>query len=722
MAELETRQSETTETQRVVSPSPNVLSNEQKEYFVQLIKDNPEELRDEIKILKEKYPSELGDVEPLRVSELNDSDTVKLINRLDNYKKIKSQDVAPISSTTGNIVIAADPNDDRFVERTDAAMKNFFKVASKTDNFNLDMNTELRKLSMMVSDFSQPFIGKISDSVQEGLVGFLKDSMASQASLIFTQHQAAQLPQALALQKVISFQTAMISPSEKLFSGMECLGSKISQAMVGVIDDLLSAMVKNMLNAPICATQQFIGALVNKIADGITNVVAPLLAPLQKILSPIGAVFDIKNKIMAGVDFMKKVGNLFKCELPKAQTSSFKYSIDGLLKKDLTGSHESLLDGSMNAAATTNSFLEGAAAGLSNFEKTYGKWSIFGSQVDSGEHDSVFTGNNCYTGNKFACGPTHVDFFGGDGGSGAKGSVILGNFLTKFDDGDIYGSFKKTAHIMGVEITDPGSGYTSPPLVSFGDKCDQGYGGYGKATIDTNPDSDTFGQVTSVIITSPGENYPVDSGLTVDGKFPEAYVDDLIIEDPGSNYREGDFISDDIRPVIDDNGRVTAIEIIEQIPYNALPDMTIRSETGYGAVIRPIMSIIKTDIDPVTEEIVENGAVRIDTSVKDIRGRRVKKAFKVVQCVGTFADRTVIPAEISRPIIEDVEQSSTSTPTPETNVPDTTTTSQTDTSSDTTTPTTDTSSQQATGQSNTPPPASPPSGGGSSGSGGGYGY
>ena len=281
---------------------------------------------------------------------------------------------------------------------------------------------------------------------------------------------------------------------------------------------------------------------------------------------------------------------------------------------------------------------------------------------------------------------------------------------------------------MGVEITDPGSGYTSPPLVSFGDKCDQGYGGYGKATIDTNPDSDTFGQVTSVVITSPGENYPVDSGLTVDGKFPEAYVDDIIIEDPGSNYREGDFISDDIRPIIDDNGRVTAIEIVEQIPYDIFPDMTVRSETGYGAVIRPIMSIVKSQPDPNvipdTEEVVENGSIRIDTSsaITDIEGRRVKKAFKVVQCVGTFADRTVTPTEISRPLIEDVEQPSTPTTTPETNVPDTTTTSQTDTSSDTTTPTTDTSSQQATGQSNTPPPASPPSGGGSSGSGGGYGY
>ena len=72
-------------------------------------------------------------------------------------------------------------------------MKNFFKTASKVDSFNLDYNTELRKLSMMISDFSQPFIGKISESVQEGLVGFLKDSMSSQATQIFTQYAAAQI-------------------------------------------------------------------------------------------------------------------------------------------------------------------------------------------------------------------------------------------------------------------------------------------------------------------------------------------------------------------------------------------------------------------------------------------------------------------------------------------------------------------------------------------------
>jgi hypothetical protein len=461
----------------------------------------------------------------------------------------------------------------------------------------------------------------------------------------------------------------------------------------------------------------------------MSNVISPLLGPIQSILSPIGAVFNVKDKIMGGIDFMSKVGGLFKCTLPEKQTSSFKYSIDGLLKKDLLGGeHKSLLDGAMNAAATTNSFLDKAQAGLSKFEQAYGKWSIFGSPVDSGgAHESAFTGGNCYTGNQFACGPADVDFFGGNGGSGAKGNVILGNFLTKFDKDDLYGSLQKTASIIGVEITDPGSGYTSPPLVSFGDRCNQGYGAYGKANIDTNPASPTYGQVTSVTMTSIGENYPIDaSKTTVNGKFPEVFIDDIIIEDPGSNYQEGDTISDDVRPVIETNpespnfGRIVAIEIVNQIPYNRFPKMRVRSETGFGAVIRPIMSTIKTQVTP--EEIVENGAVRRDIApVRDVQGREVKQVFKVVQCVGTYPAMTITPLTPQKPIIQDVEETPEPS-TPETNVPDTTPTSQIDTSVDTSTPTTNTSSQQATGQSNTPPPASPPSGGGSEGSGGGYGY
>ena len=732
MAELIVKENETTEVVVNKTPKPTVLSADQIETFSDLIKTNTPYLQDQIKDLKTSFPKELGDIEPLtenQISDFTDTATEAFQEKLSLYESIALPDVTSISSTTGFTVIAADPNSARFAERTDTALKNYFKIASEADNFNLDLSTELSKLTKMVGNFSKTFIGKISDSLSQGLVGFIDSSMMNQANLIFTQYQLAQLPRSLALKAVKSFQTALIGPTNKLFDGLGCLTDKVVGAMSGVISDMLTSMTKNMLNAPTCATQQFIGALTNKIADSMSNVISPLLGPIQSILSPIGAAFNVKDKIMGGIDFMSKVGGLFKCTLPEKQTSSFKYSIDGLLKKDLLGGeHKSLLDGAMNAAATTNSFLDKAQAGLSKFEQAYGKWSIFGSPVDSGgAHESAFTGGNCYTGNQFACGPADVDFFGGNGGSGAKGNVILGNFLTKFDKDDLYGSLQKTASIIGVEITDPGSGYTSPPLVSFGDRCNQGYGAYGKANIDTNPASPTYGQVTSVTMTSIGENYPIDaSKTTVNGKFPEVFIDDIIIEDPGSNYQEGDTISDDVRPVIETNpespnfGRIVAIEIVNQIPYNRFPKMRVRSETGFGAVIRPIMSTIKTQVTP--EEIVENGAVRRDIApVRDVQGREVKQVFKVVQCVGTYPAMTITPLTPQKPIIQDVEETS-EPPTPETNVPDTTTTSQIDTSVDTSTPTTNTSSQQATGQSNTPPPASPPSGGGSEGSGGGYGY
>ena len=212
--------------------------------------------------------------------------------------------------------------------------------------------------------------------------------------------------------------------------------------------------------------------------------------------------------------------------------------------------------------------------------------------------------------------------------------------------------------------------------------------------------SPTYGQVTSIVILSPGENFPTDGS-----EEQEAFIRDVIIEDPGIGYEDG-FISDDIRPIIQ-NGRIAAIEIVEQIPYNRLPDLTVESETGYGAIIRPILSTEREDrrTDP------EKAGV-----------------FKVVQCVGAFSSETVEQQEVTPDVVREIEETleptttTSTTSTPETNVSDTTTTSQTDTSSTTTTGTTTTPSQQTTGQSDTPSSGGGSDSMGSEGSGGGYGY
>ena len=260
----------------------------------------------------------------------------------------------------------------------------------------------------------------------------------------------------------------------------------------------------------------------------------------------------------------------------------------------------------------------------------------------------------------------------------------------------MFGTLSRTASIIGVDITNPGEGYAEGPLIDFNDKCHQGRGAYGKAIVDKNMKSPTYGQVLSVVILSPGENYPTDGS-----EEKEAFIKDIFIEDPGIGYEDAE-ISDDIRPIVQ-NGRIAAIEIVEQIPYNRLPDLSVTSDTGYGAIIRPILSTERDDrrTDP------EKAGV-----------------FKVVQCVGAFSSETVQQQETTSEVVREIEEipaAPVPTTTSQTNVSDTTTTSQTDTSTTTTTGTTTTPSQQTTGQSDIPSSGGGSDSMGSEGSGGGYG-
>ena len=698
----DSEESETTQIFKDKSPIPSSLNSEQKKVFTQLIKDNPVGYEDNINLLKTNFPNDFAATTPLTEFELESLDKNAFSSLLDRNKSYKEMakifPLEPLSATTGEVIILPDGDSDRFFEKVEAKVQNYFNMVSKVDNFATNLPNELSKLTKSIGSASQTFVGSISNALQDSLVSFVDGGMAKLASQVF----ASKIPGALGI--VTGLAGNLSGVTDKMFSGMECLTSKVTGAMGGVIKDMLTGMTKNMLNAPTCAIQQFIGGLTNKIADSVQAITKPLLSPILDILGPIGASFDVKNFILGGIDFMKKVGNVFKCQPPKKQTSSSKFVIDGGSKKDKTkGESQGLLDQAFNAASTASGLIDkakgfldsGVPSGLSKFEEQYGQWKIFGSTVGEAA-DHGIGGGNCYTGNDFGCGPANIDIFGGSG-QGATGKVILGNFISKFDKEDMFGTLSRTASIIGVDITNPGEGYAEGPLIDFNDKCNQGRGAYGKAIVDRNMKSPTYGQVTSVVILSPGENFPTDGS-----EEQEAFIRDVIIEDPGIGYEDAE-ISDDIRPIIQ-NGRIAAIEIVEQIPYNRLPDLSVTSETGYGAVIRPILSTEREDrrTDP------EKAGV-----------------FKVVQCVGAFSAETVqqqvTTSEVVRPIEETAAAPVPTTTTTQTNVSDTTTTSQTDTSTTTTTGTTDTPSQQTTGQSDPPSSGGGSGSMGSEGSGGGYG-
>ena len=163
--------SETTETFKEKSPIPSSLTPEQKKVFTQLIKDNPFGLQGNIKTLKENFPSDFGGVFPTSEFELESFDKNTFASLLDRQKAYG--DIAtlfplePLSVTTGEIIILPDGTSDRFFEKVEAKMQNYFNSVSKVNDFATDLPNELSKLTKSIGAASQTFVGRISNALQD---------------------------------------------------------------------------------------------------------------------------------------------------------------------------------------------------------------------------------------------------------------------------------------------------------------------------------------------------------------------------------------------------------------------------------------------------------------------------------------------------------------------------------------------------------------------------
>ena len=156
--------------------------------------------------------------------------------------------------------------------------------------------------------------------------------------------------------------------------------------------------------------------------------------------------------------------------------------------------------------------------------------------------------------------------------------------------------------MIGIDLTNGGSGYNTPPFVEIVDKCNRGYGAVARAVVDYQEDSPTYQQVVDIYIVSEGENYPViDNESTVGvGDIPYI-VDHVVVVDPGFNYDPDDKVIDnegnEYTIYVDDNGK-----IVNVLPPNSsgakgtvtkvkevkdLPELIVETKTGFGAVLKP---------------------------------------------------------------------------------------------------------------------------------------
>ena len=398
-----------------------------------------------------------------------------------------------------------------------------------------------------------------------------------------------------------------------------CKFEEILDGLADFVSNFLSELVGKVVNIPLCAAQQFTNALINNLAAKIDSALAPILDGIGDLIGGIGkvagSVFSAIDKILAIESFL-----CLEPECPEVTDINTNPSDDAVfqLAKD-------------NFA----SFIEVPSS--SEVEDSIGKWtegfSIFGEKIA----DSPDSGLTCDT-NPYRCGPPTIEIFGG-GGIGAAASAIVDHL----------------GHIIGANLDNGGSGYTTPPFVAIIDNCEHGQGASAYSEINNE------GVVVRIVIVNTGNGY--DNQPTGGTEFDDVVDDDIdgidvvggIISDynvcldgfeiisTGIGYSPTDEIT--ITPNIpnlevsvsmNEQGQVIEMQILDSVcGITEMPDIDINSLTGAGLEVRPILSfnrIIDDDSpEKISDRVVE---VPIGTDEDAIRIlAQQRNIVRVIDCV-----------------------------------------------------------------------------------------
>ncbi len=477
------------------------------------------------------------------------------------------------------------------------ALNSFFNDVSGGLGDALDMVDKIETTTSKITDIVGGITTSLSTLLEDNLGSFIETALDG-VKIFFL----AKMGPLAALAQFDAFSLAAANPVNKLFDAFGCLGSTVKKALGNTIRNMLKNAITNGIVNPIaCAVDQFIGNITAKIVGVMDSIIGPLLNPINNLFSIIGRGFGtVKNFLGGSIDIISKIQGLINCK-------------DDDFNKVCPPQNEYCLNKSSSKppgdAATQNSFtraLDQANKWLEEKTEDIETYGLFGENRDADGNviDSNYGSSDdieCNGGNVLDCGLPRLEFFGGDG-QGAAGDLILGNFIeelaSEIDElgdpelEDTIPLVKRTASIIGVDITYPGEGYTQEPFVSFVDNCDQGYGAYGRAVIDKDPNSPTYGQVTDVIIISEGENYPA-------GESRGVFVDKILVENGGVGYTLEDEIPDFEICGVDENGSITKVCTNDK-EYFITPPMNIRSERGRGAILTPVMTTRRRPSDSIT--------------------------------------------------------------------------------------------------------------------------
>ena len=370
-----------------------------------------------------------------------------------------------------------------------------------------------------------------------------------------------------------------------------CNLEKIADDLLDYIEGSLENMIGSVLDVPICAIENFLGDMFGQVLNVLDNDLGGLFGQLNNLHG--GGIALPSEVFTKGIQIANIITNVLECDgitcPPEPTSFSTKYGVQKELEDKMGGIIEK---------ASLNKLINPLLDSI------------------DGAIDASPSKPDCNT-NVLRCGPPKVDFIGG-GGRGVTGSAIV----------------NAIGRIIGVSLGGVGSGFTSPPLLTFVDSCGNGSsaGGY--------PRINDKGEVVDVVITDPGSGFlpntiettqDENGVLTVKEVIPDpngnydgetSYItelDDVVVQNAGVNYDDNDTVIVDgaeVELVVQDGHVIGANVVNSGFGFTDLPDLQINSKKGVGAKLLPVLKFTKVDDAKRDVEISQDAVVTVISCIQ----------------------------------------------------------------------------------------------------------
>ena len=456
------------------------------------------------------------------------------------------------------------------------------------------------------------------------------------------------------------FQAQAGQAAKSLSDVIFCNFEKIQDELLDYLSKSLENMIGQIVDIPICGVENFLGDMFGQINNILDNSLGSMFEQLNNIQG--GGIALPSETFSKAIKFANIITNVLDCDnLNCAEPTTF--STQNGVSKNIADSFGNIID-----AAGINSLLDPLI-----------------DEID-GAIEATPTRPNCQT-NVLKCGPPRVDFIGssGQGASGTAVVNALGNIIGVAINGTGFG-YKTPPLLSFFDGCDKGSaagGYPQmgrvSPLIYNQSDSDNGLipdglnigdiqrDANGNPIYVADPNGSELG-VIGAVITSSGEGYlPNTTETDIDGNVKELVPDpnanydgassfvtslvDVVVANIGSSYQDGDTVTvsggtiDDatgvdetdavtttggIRPgeaeveLKVQNGNIIGASVVNGgFGFTDLPELTINSDTGFGARLRPVLGFTK----------VEDANQLADTDIPFDRNLPQTTVVTVIDCI-----------------------------------------------------------------------------------------